>query len=100
MSNYPARYAAMLKDLKINNKDVADITGNTHGSTRAVVRPNTNGFPRWAKLAVWVHENKKISLDEVNAIIDQYDRVKAATKMDFSGGKIIVKDNTKTKNND
>lgn len=57
MSNYPTRYKAMLKDLKINNKEVAEITGNTHDSVRSVVRPNTNGFPRWAKLAVWVWEH-------------------------------------------
>ena len=57
MSNYPARYKAMLKGLKITSKDVAEITGNTHDSVRSVVRPNTNGFPRWAKLAVWVYES-------------------------------------------
>ncbi len=64
MSNYPARYKAMLKDLKINNKDVSDITGNSHDSVRSVVRPNTNGFPRWAKLAVWVWEQNKNKEDE------------------------------------
>ena len=57
MSNYPARYKAMLKGMKITNKNVAEITGNTHDSIRSVTRPNTKHFPRWAKLAVWVYES-------------------------------------------
>ena len=59
MSNYPERYSAMLKTLKINNKKVSEITGRTHGTVRGAVMPNTKAFPKWAKLAVWVYEEMK-----------------------------------------
>lgn len=59
MNNYPARYRTMLRYLNINNKDVAEITGRAYGTIRHAVRKNTETFPKWAKLAVWVFETMK-----------------------------------------
>ena len=66
MSNYPSRYRAMLKDLKINSRIVAQITGNTHDSVRVVTRPNTKAVPRWAILAIWVYETMKAKIENNN----------------------------------
>ena len=49
----------MKRGLGLTNKKVADITGNTPGSTGVVTRSKSD-FPRWAKLAVVVYETMKI----------------------------------------
>lgn len=54
--NWSKRYKAMKKGLGLNNKRVAEITGNTEGGIKRVTGPSGT-FPRWAKLAVWVYEH-------------------------------------------
>lgn len=49
------RYTAMRKALGLTHKDVAEITGNTHNSTRSATQKG-RPLPRNLKLAVWVYE--------------------------------------------
>ncbi len=56
--NWHSRYKAMLRDLDISHKDVADIIGSTHNSERSTMQPS-KPFPKRAKLAVWVYEQMK-----------------------------------------
>ena len=53
--NYPEKYKEMKRSLKITNKDVAKITGNTERSISELTRPSGN-FPRNLRLAIWVWE--------------------------------------------
>ena len=57
------RYKEMKRGLRLTNKKVADITGNTPGSTGVMTRSKSD-FPRWAKLAVVVYETMKNKGDE------------------------------------
>lgn len=56
MSTYKERYRAMLKNMGWINQDVADRTGNSLNSIEVVTTKPDDSFPRWAKLAIHVHE--------------------------------------------
>lgn len=52
---YSKKFNSMKKDLGLTNKDVAEITGNQKQNIDNTTGPKAS-FPRWAKLAIWVHE--------------------------------------------
>jgi hypothetical protein len=54
MKNAKERFNTMLRFHNLKYANVAEITGNTPESTKAVL--NSSKFPRWAKLAIWIHE--------------------------------------------
>lgn len=45
----------MKSALKLTNKDISDIIGNTPDSIKSTTQPNKE-IPRWLKLAIVVHE--------------------------------------------
>ncbi len=53
--NWHERYKAMKKGLKLNNRDIAEITGNTYDSIKSTTQPNKD-IPRWLRLAIVVYE--------------------------------------------
>lgn len=53
--NWHDRYKAMKKGLKLTNRDIAKITGNTTDSIKSTTQPN-KPFPRNLKFAIWVFE--------------------------------------------
>jgi hypothetical protein len=55
LDNWHERYKAMKLDLRLNNSDIADITGNSADSVKSVTQPNKE-IPRWLKLAIVVYE--------------------------------------------
>lgn len=55
MSNWHDRFKAMKKALGYDNKDIADIIGNTPDSVKSTTQPNKD-LPRWLKLAIVVFE--------------------------------------------
>ena len=54
-NNWHKRFRQMKKDLKLKNKDISAITGNTTESITSGTKPSTP-LPRWVKLAIFVHE--------------------------------------------
>lgn len=56
--NWHNRFRAMKKELGYENKDIAEMMGNTEGSVRTSTQPN-NKLPRGYKLAVCVFEDMK-----------------------------------------
>lgn len=53
--NWHERLKAMKKGLKLNNRDISEITGNTYDSIKSTTQPNKD-IPRWLRLAVVVYE--------------------------------------------
>ena len=53
--NWHNRFKAMKSGLKLNNSDIAEITGNSADSVKSVTQPNKE-IPRWLKLAIVVYE--------------------------------------------
>lgn len=49
------RFKAMKLGLRLNNSDIAEITGNSADSVKSVTQPNKE-IPRWLKLAIVVYE--------------------------------------------
>ena len=52
------RYQRMKEQLGYNDNDIASITGNTKRSIQTVVNSEKQEFPRWAKLAIVIFEEK------------------------------------------
>jgi len=53
--NWHERYKTMKKGLKLTNRDIAEITGNTYDSIKSTTQPNKD-IPRWLRLAIVVYE--------------------------------------------
>lgn len=53
--NWHTRYKAMKSALKLNNADIAEITGNTSDSIKSTTQPSKE-LPRWVKLSIVVFE--------------------------------------------
>ena len=63
-TNWKDRYDRMKRHYKWTDADIAEITGNTPGSTREIVRKETQ-FPRWARLAIVIFEKENAEQMEV-----------------------------------
>lgn len=53
--NWHKRFKQMKSALKLTNKDISDIIGNTPDSIKSTTQPNKE-IPRWLKLAIVVYE--------------------------------------------
>lgn len=70
--NWHDRFKLMKLELKLTNKDIAEITGNTPNSIKSVTQPK-NEFPRALKLSIYIYErmsseNNKLRYQRPNAI--------------------------------
>lgn len=52
-------FKAMKKDLRLTNRDIAEITGLNYDSVKTLLQPNKD-LPRWARLTLHVY--KKVSM--------------------------------------
>ena len=61
--NWHNRFKAMKKALRLNNQDIADITGLNYNSIKNQTQPNKD-LPRWLKLAIVVFERMSVGKKE------------------------------------
>lgn len=55
IGDWHERFKAMKKGLKLTNRDIAEITGNTYDSIKSTTQPNKD-MPRMLKLTIVVYE--------------------------------------------
>lgn len=63
-----ARYRKMKKERGFKNKDISDITGLNEMSIKTLTSSSRDVFPRWAKLAVVIHEKSNENLALLNRL--------------------------------
>ncbi|MFD0701776.1 hypothetical protein [Myroides pelagicus] len=59
-SNYTHEdFKEMKKDLKLTNRDIADITGLTEASVKNQTKPSANELPPWIKTMLYIYNKLK-----------------------------------------
>lgn len=82
--NYPIRYKAMKKDLKLTNKDFAEMSGNTPDSVEVVTSGRVR-FPGWARAVVEMYE-KYIKKDSFEYMLEKLKKDDPEKYKKFIGG--------------
>lgn len=90
--NWHERFKKFKKDLKLNNTDIANITGLSSDSIRNQTQPSKD-FPRWLKLAIVVFESKSSDGLHIKDVLVLYNHYKDLCFEEVNGDLVLVNDN-------